>query len=94
MDLTNDSNAVVYRPPPLDFSDLESAIRRGCEEIARAGDTPVIDASDLGESKTAAICALMEWKRFAAARRRPLQIRNLPPRLLQLIAVYQLEIFF
>ena len=93
MDLTSDSPP-PYRPPPIDFADLESAIRLGCEEITRAGDTPEIDATDLGESKTAAICALMEWKRFASSRRRPLRIKNIPPRLLQLIAVYQLEIFF
>ena len=80
----------LYRPPPIDFLGVEAALLEGRKQIARH-DEVIIDATDLGESKTLAICALVEWMRHAVVKNCRLQIINIPQRLQLLIQVYQLD---
>ncbi|MGU9951855.1 MAG: STAS domain-containing protein [Gammaproteobacteria bacterium WSBS_2016_MAG_OTU1] len=84
------SESHSYRPPPIDFSNVENSLLEGRKQISGHKEI-VIDASDLGESKTLAICALVEWMRYSAIKNCQLKIINIPQRLELLIKVYQLD---
>ncbi|MBE8158393.1 MAG: STAS domain-containing protein [Betaproteobacteria bacterium] len=79
-----------YSPEEIKFANAEPAIRAGSEEIAKHGEL-IMDIGALGDGNTAAVCALLEWKRRAAENKCRLDFENIPPRLKELISVYQLE---
>lgn len=79
-----------YRPAAIKFTNAEDIMRAGREEIAKSEEL-IIDAEALADGNTLAVCAFLEWKRRAAEKNCRLQFENIPPRLRQLISVYQLE---
>ena len=79
-----------YRPAEIKFSNAEEMMQAGRNEVAKHGEL-IMDVGEMGGGNTLAVCALLEWKRRAAADNHRLRFENIPPRLQQLIAVYQLE---
>lgn len=80
-----------YRPAAFSFAAAEARIAEGRAQIIAAKDEIVIDAGELQDGGTAAVCALLAWQRTAMGRGLRLQITAVPPRLQKLIQVYQLE---
>ena len=80
----------AYRPATTDFSNIGARLQEGREIIAAAGASLTIDAEELEDGKTMAICALIAWNRLALEKNCRLTLINVPPRLRSLIDVYQL----
>ena len=81
-----------YRPAAFSFGDAKERIAEGRAQIAAAANGEMtIDAGDLADGGTPAVCALLAWRRAAKERGMHLQINSVPPRLHKLIQVYQLE---
>ena len=83
----------TYQPAVMDFFDAEERQQEGNRHIAQAdGDAGLtIDAVDLFNGGTLALCALIEWRRTAQQHNCRLFFANIPPRLQKLIGVYQLD---
>lgn len=80
-----------YRPAAFSFADAEARIAEGRAQIIAAEDDITIYAGALEEGDTPAVCALLAWRRCAAENERRVRFADIPPRLRELIQVYQLE---
>ncbi len=76
---------MAIAPTQLTLVDI-SAVREGCNAIA-AGEVEV-DLGRLQRFDSAALAALLEWRRAAAERSAELLIRHCPPGLASIARVY------
>lgn len=79
-----------YLSPPLSFMHAEKHIEAGRRQIRQNGEL-TIDATNLADGNTLAVCALIAWRRTAMAENCQLRFINIPTRLQQLIDLYQLR---
>lgn len=79
-----------YAPPPVTDDNAMEVIENGNRRIAAAKGGAVIDLSNMGDSDSTGICALLEW--IAAGRKLPggVTFRNIQPRQTEMLALYQL----
>lgn len=81
----------VYQPEAMTFPDTQSRIREGSKRIREAGGALSIDAANLEDGGTLALCAMLEWRRQAQSANCQLSFANIPARLIKLIGIYQLK---
>ncbi len=74
----------------LDFSTASQALRIGIESIGRAGDQ-VVDLSGITEGDSAGVAVLVEWISAAVAAGVGLRYENVPPQMLAIARISDLE---
>lgn len=79
---------MTFTPTRLTLLDAAPAVRAGCDAIAHGVDT--VDLGQLQRFDSAALAALLEWQRAAAAHGKQLRVLNLPPGLASIARVYGL----
>jgi phospholipid transport system transporter-binding protein len=75
---------------PLDFSTAAQALRIGIETIGRDGDQ-VVDLSGVTEGDSAGVAVLVEWVSAAVAAGVGLRYENVPPQMLAIARISDLE---
>ncbi len=80
---------MAYLPTTLTLADAETAVRAGCEAIA--GGVDEVDLSRLQRFDSAALAAVLEWRRVAEARQRPLRVTGIPSGLASIARVYGVD---
>ena len=74
----------------LDFSTASQALRTGIETIGRACDQ-VVDLSGITEGDSAGVAVLVEWVAVAVAAGVGLRYENVPPQMLAIARISDLE---
>lgn len=74
----------------LDFATAAQALRIGTEAIGRTGDQ-VVDLSGITEGDSAGVAVLVEWVSAAAAAGVGLRYENVPPQMLAIARISDLE---
>ncbi|HEX5056075.1 MAG TPA: STAS domain-containing protein [Gammaproteobacteria bacterium] len=76
----------------LDFISVPRLLRQGHDWLGN-GSRVQLDLSGVTRCNSAALGLLLEWRRQAAARKTGLLLRNIPPPLLEIARVSELESF-
>jgi len=74
----------------LDFASVPGLLRQGNDWLGD-GIRVQLDLSGVTHCNSAALGLLLEWRRQAAARKTSLHLRNIPPSLLEIARVSELE---
>jgi phospholipid transport system transporter-binding protein len=74
----------------LSFATAAQALRAGIERIGRDGEQ-VVDLSGLTEGDSAGVAVLVEWIAAAAASGMGLRYENVPPQMLAIARISDLE---
>lgn len=82
--------ATIALPARVTMNDARATLAQ-LQPLLQGADAPVIDASALVDLDTAAIALLLECRRQAQARGRPLQVLGAPAKLAQLARLYGVE---
>ncbi len=79
-----------YAPPPVTDMNVMEVIANGNRRIQAAKGRAVIDLSQMGDSDSTALCALLEWMAAGKQTGGGIIFRNIQPRQATMLSLYNL----